>query len=607
MNEVLFSTTWGPFHEQFFNTSPIDVMNQRFSRGCDIFTLNGHLHMNWAHVIAQNIDRPSVFLEYPGRDDFLEEAGKGYAYVALSAFHNQVDDLVEMCRAVRARAPGSRIVLGGFGAAGLEATRPEGELRELCDHLCHEEGTAFFRRLLGEAPDRPMFHSHLPRWGYSLPMVNRHPRGNTPVIVGSVGCPNACDFCGTTEMFQHRRRELMSPEQVHREFQRAWRENPHTLQAVLLEEDSFQNVEYLRELGRLLREDTEFGLGFYNFYCLASNRSMSAWTFEEMALTGCSTVFVGVESKFAHEHGYGKKEGLGHKEMFDGLHRVGIITTGAWMAGFDFQNRQNIEEDLQDFVSLAPAMQQLTRVCPFPPTPLWRKLKDEGRIRADVRWEEVSFYGGGGMKQDNFYDHEIMAVIERGYRLLYETHGASIARILRVNLLGYEYCVDNRRRNRYLEDRALYHRRLAYGFFPILKALEIYAPNSTVRKKMKETRRMYIRLLGEPTAFQRALEQAFTLNAGVARLWDLLYPSDNRLVEEAFKRYRYEKPCPAYPACPYQVAYPHRTPGFRLELAARAQLRRALAGAERMARRLDRSRPDPPYRGIAPGAFGIFL
>ena len=57
MNEVLFSTTWGPFHEQFFNTSPIDVMNQRFSRGCDIFSLNGHLHMNWAHLIAQNIDR----------------------------------------------------------------------------------------------------------------------------------------------------------------------------------------------------------------------------------------------------------------------------------------------------------------------------------------------------------------------------------------------------------------------------------------------------------------------------------------------------------------------------------------------------------------------
>jgi haloalkane dehalogenase len=438
-------------------------------------------------------------------------------------------------------------------------------------------------------------------------MVNRYPRGNTPVIVGSVGCPNACDFCGTTEMFQHQRLELMSPEQVHKEFQRAWRENPHTLQAVLLEEDSFQNVEYLRELGRLLREDTEFGLGYYNFYCLASNRSMSAWSFEEMALTGCSTVFVGVESKFAHEHGYGKKEGLNHKEMFDGLHRVGIITTGAWMVGFDFQTRQNIEEDLQDFVSLSPTMQQLTRVCPFPPTPLWKQLQKEGRIREDFRWEEVSFYGGGGMMSENFYDHEIMEIIERGYRLLYETHGASIARIIHVNLLGYEYCIENRHRNPYLEDRAFYHRRLVYSFFPILKALEIYAPNSTVRKKMKELRRRYIRLLGEPTAFQNMLEKGFALASGFTRLRDLLYPSDNQLVEEAFKKYSYPKPAPPYPECPYQVEYPHRTRRFRLEREAKANLRRALAGMERIARLWDGSRRERPYEGIEPGAFGIFL
>ncbi len=607
MNKVLFSTTWGPFHEQFFNTSPIDIMNQRFSRGCDIFSMNGHLHMNWAHLIAQNIDRPSVFLEYPRRGDFLEEVDKGYEYVGLSAFHNQVDDLVEMCRAVRARAPASKIVLGGFGAVGLEATKTREELGALCDHLCHEEGTRFFRRILGEDPERPMFHSHLPKWGYSLPMLNPHPIGCIPVVVGSLGCPNACDFCGTTEMFQHRRVEIMSPEQVHREFQRVWREDPNTLQFALLEEDSFQNVEYIRELGRLLREDTEFGLGYFNFYCLSAIRSMSQWSFEDMALTGCSTVFVGVESKFAGDHGYGKKEGLSQKEMFDGLHRVGITTTGAWMVGFDFQTRENIDEDLQDFIDLYPSLQQLTRVCPFPPTPMWKVMKDEGRIRDDFKWEEVSFYGGGGMVLSNFYEHEIMEIIERGYRLLYETHGACIARMLHVSLMGYEYCMENRHRNKYLEDRSLYHRRLAYAFFPILKALEIYAPNSTVRKKMKDLRRMYIRLLGRPTEFQTMLEKAFTLRSGVAKLHDFLHPADNRLTEEAFKKYIYEKPAPAYPECPYRVVYPHRTRGFSLNRQARATLRKALTGVESVSRLVGRSRPVRPDEGVPLGSFGMFL
>ena len=46
--------------------------------------------------------------------------------------------LVEMCRAVRARAPQTRIVLGGFGAVGLEATRSPDELAA----LCRERGAA---------------------------------------------------------------------------------------------------------------------------------------------------------------------------------------------------------------------------------------------------------------------------------------------------------------------------------------------------------------------------------------------------------------------------------------------------------------------------------
>jgi len=588
MRKVLFSTTWGPYPEQYFNTSPTDVMNQRFSRGCDIFTLSGHLHVNFAHLIAQNIDVPSVFLEYPRREDFLAELEKGYDYVAISSFHNQVDDLVEMCRAVRSRSPRSEIVLGGWGAAGLEATRDERALAEICDHLCHEEGIGFFRRLLGEEPNRPMFHSHLPRWSYSLPMVNRRPEGVTPVVVASVGCPMGCDFCGTTEMFSGRRLRLMTPEQVHRELQRAWRENPDAPQATILEEDSFADREFMEELGRLLREDTEFGLAYYNFYCLASINSMSKWTFEEMMLTGCAVAFIGVESKFAPDHGYKKRRGLSAKGIFEGLHRVGICTTGAWMIGFDFQTRENIQEDLQEFIDLEPTTQQLTRVCPFPPTPMWKQMREQGRIRQDVRWEEISFYGGGGMPPKNFTEHEVMEIIERGYRQLYETHGASIARILSVNLLGYEYCMANRHRNRFFEERAIFNKREAMTIYPVLKPMEIYAPNNIVRKRMKDLRRRYRSVMGEPTAFQRAVERAMLGLSGMARLADHIYPHDNRMVEEPFTRYVYDKPAPPFPDCPYTVQHPHRRISRSLDRYAKARMRSVVDGAARIAHLVDR-------------------
>jgi len=607
VTKVLFSSTWGPFKEQFFNTSPTDVMNQRFSRGCDIFTLNGHLHMNWAHLIAQNIDTPSVFLEYPGREDFLAEIEKGYDYIALSSFHNQVDDLVEMCRAIREKAPESKIVLGGWGAVGLESTMSREEVKELCDHLCHGEGIRFFRCLLGEDPDRPMFHSHLPKWGYSMPMFNHHPAGNTPVVVGSLGCPNACDFCGTTEMFKHKRIQLMTPEQVYNEFRRAWSEDPHIPQAVLVEEDSFANKEYMRELGRLLREDSEFGLGYYNFYCLASVRSMSEWTFEDMMLTGCATVFVGVESKFAGGHGYGKTSGLSYKEIFQGLHSVGISTTGAWMLGFDFQNRDNIYEDLNEFVNLCPSMQQLTRVCPFPGTPMWDRMKEQDRIRKDVKWEEVSFYGGGGMKLKNFNEHEVMAIIEKGYKELYETHGASMARVARVNMQGYEYCMENKHRNKYLEDRAMLHKRLAFTAYPLFKAMQIYAPNNTVRKLMKDHRRMYHRLFGEPTSFQKAIEKVVTGVSGINKFLDLVYPQDNVMKEEPFKKYVYDKPAPEYPERPYLVEYPHRTWKYSIYDYAKSDLRDILQGVEHFSRLADRYYAIPHDQATRPGGFTQFL
>ncbi len=588
MTKVLFTTTWGPYTEQFFNTSPTDVMNQRFSRGCDIFTLSGHLHMNSCHLIAQNIDPPSVVLEFPRKADFLEEIEKGYDYIGLSFFHNQMDDAVEMCRAIRQKAPNSKIVLGGFGAAGLEATATPERIKEMCDHLCHEEGVSFFRKLLGEQPDKPKFHSHLPKWGTTLPMINRRSKGQTPVVVGSLGCPNRCDFCGTTEYFQHRRIQLMTPEEVHKEFKRIYREDPYTPQVTLLEEDSFGDIEYMRELGKLLREDSEFGLGYYSFYCLASMRSMSQWSFEEMMLTGASTVFVGVESKYAQAHGYGKTEGLSYKEMFKGLRSVGITTSGAWMVGFDFQNRQNIEEDLQDFIALEPTTQQLTRVCPFPATPMWQNMKKEGRIKENVDWNSISFYGGGGMDPKNFNEHEVMKLIERGYRELYETHGATLARFLDVNLRGYEYCLENRHKNKYIGDRGQYHKRMAFTVFPLMKAMEIHAPNNIVRKRMKDLRRNYLRLIGEPTTFQKWQEKGLTGLAGYTKFLDVISPRENIISEESFKKYIYDKPAPTWPEKPYRIERPGGEKTYKRFVKSQDRMNRILRRVESFSKLLDK-------------------
>jgi hypothetical protein len=90
-------------------------------------------------------------------------------------------------------------------------------------------------------------------------------------------------------------------------------------------------------------------------------------------------------------------------------------------------------------------------------------------------------------------------------------------------------------------------------------------------------------------------------------LQDVLNPADNRLTEEAFKKYIYNKPGPAYPECPYRVVYPHRTRRFSLNQQAKANLRRALTGVERVGRLVGRSRQDRPDSGVPAGSFEMFL
>jgi len=153
-------------------------------------------------------------------------------------------------------------------------------------------------------------------------------------------------------------------------------------------------------IARLAATDPELGLGRVAWFTFGSISALSKWSTEDMAKSGVSTVFVGVESKFAHEHGYAKRAGEA-REVLARVHQAGIATMAAWIGGFDFHTPENIQEDLDYFISCKPTYNQLSRVCPFPGTALWKKLREEGRLH-DVDWEYVHFYGGGGLRSRAF-------------------------------------------------------------------------------------------------------------------------------------------------------------------------------------------------------------
>jgi hypothetical protein len=562
MTRVLLTTPIGPYDTHYYDRSLTDAVDQRFTRGCGIWTASGHMHINFAHLIAQNIEAPTVFLEYPTRENFEAELRAGYDYLGINGFHNQRDIVVEMCKTARRIAPKSTIILGGWAGIGVREVFPEAEWKKFADDICVGEGIRYMRQLLGEDVAAPIHASHLPKCAASLPWIEAHPQGDMGTIIASVGCPNGCDFCGTTHMYARKRLRFLSAEQTFQEVKRYYRDNPQLQLVNILEEDTFADKRFVEEFQALMENDTEFGLERMGYLCLASNQSLSRWDFDDVLKTGVTTIFIGVESKFAPQEGYKKRTGRSIEETFSELHRRGISTIGAWICGFDFQTRENVEEDLQSFISLEPTYQQLTRLCPFPGTPLWDKVAEEGRIDpSKVTTESISFFGGGGMKPKGFYDHELMGIIDGGYERLYETWGACTFRQWKVVMNGYEYCVDHA--DPLVRKRAAYHRMVARELYPLTLAMEHYAPNGTVRKRVRDQRSRYRCLFGEPDSGQRMLENVVLRGARKATKKLLEDPGFVRPKEEPYKRYDYHRRA-AQGECPYTLTHPNRELAYQI-------------------------------------------
>jgi len=259
---------------------------------------------------------------------------------------------------------------------------------------------------------------------------------------------------------------------------------------------------------------------------------------ETIAEIGIGAIFIGVESKFAGEHGYTKRKEVDARMVFDKLHSMGIRTLGAWVCGWDFHNHSNIYEDLNYFVACYPTYQQLTRLSPFPGTVLYEKLMEQNRVR-DVPWEDVHFWSGS-QENLNLETHETLNLTEYGYDLLYKTWGPSILRKLDVTLNGYEFCLSSD--NPIMRDhKSLFFKQHAALLWTSIETMDRFAPNGVVRRRVRKTDEKYRRLIGEPTPVMEYLSKITEKRAKKFKIKNLMDPFNRYPKEEPFKKYLYDK------------------------------------------------------------------
>lgn len=577
-------------------------MRQRFFKGQGIFTVEAHMHLIGPFLIAQNISAPTTVLDHPAVENWVDEIKKGYDYVGISGLTPSMESVLEMCRLVRKHSPKSEIILGSFVAQSVAAYFPEEEWRKLADHVVMGDGVRWFRQLLGDDVNAPVRQHFQPRCSMGMaPWLDRWPPGDTSALIAAVGCDRGCDFCTTTTHFGGKRHVLVTPEQVKTEI-KMWQQYMPGTHFIIYEEDQDKN--FINEVGRLMREDPEIDFSQFFITILVSINTLSMFDdLDELVHNNVASAFIGLESKFAPDQGYGKRTGDA-KEILHELHKRGVGTMVGWMAGFDFHTRETLEEDFQYLLACRPTTAQLTRVTPYPGTPMYKRLLEENRIKP-FKWEDVSFYGGG-MIHKHLYEHEIMEFIRQGDERLLQTWGPTYVRGMTMVFDAYE-----RYKNyddKHFQQIARRQQQRLYEGYAMLAALDRFAPNGRVRKMVKELEQRWKQHFGEPSSLMKVQSKYTELKATWATLKEIVAPVNRHIRIPPAKRYQYfGKDIKDDGSLPYHKEYLNEDPIYDRDMKIQTAEHSLLGVAHAVAQVLDE--PDAKLHGakqeLRNGAFSL--
>lgn len=488
---VLLTNACGPYPTEW-GTAPSDLLGARLARGHTMLQESSRLP-TWAlYLLAENISNPSTVLEFPDWDTFKAALDEGYEYVAIQLMSLHTARVAEMVKVIHERSPGTKVIIGGYGVATLKQGMPgdaEGHAQYIldhADHICRKEGVRYMRKLLGDTPiDRPVTQYKMPAATVN-PFSMKSVHIELPAISVALGCPAACDFCNTSAFFKHKKLRIATPHQVYDTMKHHQaRLGRDRLTFILFDEDIFLDPEYVRELGRLIRSDEKtWGFRWISF---GSMGALESFTGRELRECGVEGIWIGVESGLAEQENtdaaYDKRSSKWTAPaLFEELRRHGIMTIGSMILGFDFHTRENIERDIDYFVSLRPTLYQVGPIRPCPGTKLYNVMRKEERINDNYNWEDFHLWREGSHKLKNFEDGEVRKYYDMAHDRLKRTNGNPVIQIFEANLLAYETFKDET--TPFLLHQASTARDSFRALLPVVWAMELHPDSDVVRERV---------------------------------------------------------------------------------------------------------------------------
>ena len=340
---------------------------------------------------------PSKFeVEYLEIAD-LRAAGElpdDFDLVALSTFTAQLKEAYEVADFYRAK--GIPVVMGGITVTSL----PD-EASEHCTSVVVGEGEPAWPEVLDDFERGRLqpFYFQSPPGQYDLqnaPMPRFDlldpAKYNRITVQTSRGCPHKCEFCASSILLTSRYK-LKPVEKVIAEIHEIKKIWPRPF-IEFADDNSFVHREHYKRLMRALANEN------LRWFTEADVRvAEDPELLGLMRDSGCQQVLIGLESPSRPSlngielNSNWKARQMDHyKSAIARIQSYGITVNGCFILGLD-GDRPEVFEDVFQFVKDSGLYEvQITFLTAFPGTPLYQRLKKEGRIIRDRAWELCTLF-----------------------------------------------------------------------------------------------------------------------------------------------------------------------------------------------------------------------
>lgn len=273
------------------------------------------------------------------------------------------------------RAHGCIVVLGG-----LHALSCPDEVQAHADAIAVGNGVPTWPRILRDieagtlqpryqalyhnyADDPAPARSILPRWGFLT----------SASLIATQGCHNRCDFCYLATGDTRIKYQMRPPEQVASEFLATGA--PY---GVFVDNNLGSNRAYLRRLCQSLSPLKKIWSA-----AITLDVTNEPELVREMALAGCTGVFIGFESlndENVRDAGKRSPRADDYARRIAILHRNGIQVNGSFVLGFDHDGPE-VFENLARWIEQQKLENATFHILtPYPNTPLFRRMETERRL-----------------------------------------------------------------------------------------------------------------------------------------------------------------------------------------------------------------------------------